>query len=1401
MKTVPAIFRFISKRWQILILLIVSYLPILFTKPGRVSADTKTYLFLNPGELLSEASSLWSSSVGAGTVTHQYIGYLWPMGPYFWLMDAIGLPDWFAQRLWWGSLIFLASYGAYRLARAVHIGPNFALLAALLYGLSPYSLHYLARLSGILLPWVGLPWLLLCLVRARQQPGWKWHARSALIIGTIGTVNATALFFIIVGIGTWLACDALAGFARWRNSLYSFLKIGVTSTMVSLWWIASLTMQSAYGLPILRYTETYDTVAKASLPQELLRGLGYWFFYGDEYGGRWVGSSAPYMYNRLVIVAGFFVAAVGLIALATTRMRYRIHLGALTLIGLAISVGASPLDATSFYGRLFEQIVNQESGFALRSTPRALPLVLIALALASASAVENLCARIRRVHFSSFPNSRLTSVALRSAIVVSVVGAIAINNFPWFTQRAMTQIITRDETLPTYWTDAAQAIDATRDEDGFARTYEFPASNFADYWWGGTVDPILPGIIKSEYLSKEMVPQGSEATTDLLSAFESKVVDGRADLSVLRSLAALLSANTVTWRADLAYDRHLTARPEYLAPSLATAPPGESLFRGPIISTSDRVAIVDESWYGNTTTENYPLLEVWKIPTPRPLLTQSGPQGFTTVVGSGEGVINALSSELLSSSDTFIYAGSFPYLPAGINQSRLERVIVTDTNRKAQRQWSSIAQQTGRTEQANESLNPRPPTDQRLNPFTDNYRAHLSTDHMSTSRLIGDIERVTASTYGHPSVLTPEARPENAIDGDPRTSWVIGVRSSAVNEWIQINYRRPVQTSTLEFDLSNRQPGGRQIFRGRVDFTDSNGNIVSNVPVEFDQRDKITVRFPEITFHSLRFTIEDESLAKAIDYSTAPGIGIGEISISGVSSQEFIAVPQASLSLLKKAQNSSFVLARQFVDPSIPHRSDAETHIQRIIALPSQQTFSVSGRGQLSGRATEAVLSRFTQLALASSSSRVFGSANSVASLAVDGDTNTAWITPFDTTTGSQISLSLSPSSVSRELRLHVRNDQFHSLPRVITVADARNTEYSFELIDDDGKYFAELPAEFVFPLTSLRIDDIDQKTFRNYFTRAPRILPVAIMEIEIGAPNPVRQINVSSECRDDLLFVNDTAVPLRIISPNNPLDTTQFFKLESCGDVSFVEGENFIRTAKGLDIGFDVNQLILQSPDNSFAPEAYSPLALQSRDATKITANISTSTPQIVSFGQSINRGWKATLRTQDSTIDLGQPFVVQGYANGWLVPESGVLTLEWTPQRVVSMSLLVSLFSALVVVGLAWRRPRIRADLENEETLTSQNSTSLSFPIALVICGVVLMVAGIWATIIALMLSRVARRWSALAIGILVFVVAGVIVVQQTRYGYPSTLDWPLRFADLAPLAWIAVAIASINALLHRK
>ena len=59
---------------------------------------------------------------------------------------------------------------------------------------------------------------------------------------------------------------------------------------VSLWWAWSLAIESGYGLNILGYTEKVSAVAKTSLASEVLRGLGYWFFYGSDIAGPWAAT-------------------------------------------------------------------------------------------------------------------------------------------------------------------------------------------------------------------------------------------------------------------------------------------------------------------------------------------------------------------------------------------------------------------------------------------------------------------------------------------------------------------------------------------------------------------------------------------------------------------------------------------------------------------------------------------------------------------------------------------------------------------------------------------------------------------------------------------------------------------------------------------------------------------------------------------------------------------------------------------------------------------------------------------------------------------------------------------------------------------------------------------------------
>ncbi|HWD72852.1 MAG TPA: alpha-(1-_3)-arabinofuranosyltransferase family protein, partial [Actinomycetota bacterium] len=207
----------------------VAYIPLLASKPGMVEADTKQYLYLNPGKLLAGASTLWDPNVGMGTVTHQNIGYLFPMGPFFWVFNAIGVPVWVAQRLWIGSLLFAAGMGMLFLVRtlaaagtgppagatagdgtwrsAVAIGTNWrtpaVTVAALAFMLSPYVLQYEARISALLMPWAALPWLVAFVARALRVGGWRYPALFALVTAITGAVNATSIVYVLIAPLLW----------------------------------------------------------------------------------------------------------------------------------------------------------------------------------------------------------------------------------------------------------------------------------------------------------------------------------------------------------------------------------------------------------------------------------------------------------------------------------------------------------------------------------------------------------------------------------------------------------------------------------------------------------------------------------------------------------------------------------------------------------------------------------------------------------------------------------------------------------------------------------------------------------------------------------------------------------------------------------------------------------------------------------------------------------------------------------------------------------------------------------------------------------------------------------------------------------------------------------------------
>ncbi|MBA2625035.1 MAG: DUF3367 domain-containing protein, partial [Acidimicrobiia bacterium] len=523
--------RAIGPRIEVAGLALLAYVPFLLSSRGRVSADTKAYLYLDPGRLLERAVSMWDPHIGAGTVPHQQIGYLFPMGPFFWVIEQLGVPDWVAQRLWLGSISFAALLGARWLLRLLGAGRLGALAGALVYGLTPYQLAFTASLSVLLLPWAGLPWLVGLTLRALRRGGWRDPALLALVVLATGGVNASALVLAVLGPALLVVIELARQPVRRRVILLAAARIGLLSLGVSLWWIVGLRLQGAHGLPVLELTESLAIVADASSPDEVLRGLGNWLLDGEDAVGPVIEQAGGYREGGWVGAASYAIPVAALAAAAFLRWRHRAYAVMLVVVGAVVAVGSWPYEDRTPWGSAWKAFTGTSFGLALRNSPRVIPVLTLGLAALLAAAV------------SAQPSRR------RQVVGAVLVGGLAFATLgPAWRTGFLASRLDRPEEVPAYWQEAIAAMDAGGDE---TRVLELPGANFAAYRWGNAVDPITPGLTDRPYLAREVLPYGTPASVNLLDALDGRIQQGVFEPASLAPVARLFGVGTVALRSDV----------------------------------------------------------------------------------------------------------------------------------------------------------------------------------------------------------------------------------------------------------------------------------------------------------------------------------------------------------------------------------------------------------------------------------------------------------------------------------------------------------------------------------------------------------------------------------------------------------------------------------------------------------------------------------------------------------------------------------------------------------------------------------------------------------------------------------------------------------------------------------
>ncbi len=1370
------------------ILAMLAYVPALTAAPGKMPADTKLYLYLNPARLTSDAPYSWDSRQFAGWVPHQTLSYLWPSGPWYSVCSALGVPDWIAQRLWLGTLLFVAGLGARWAAKHLGIPATGALIAAILYQLSPYVLPYVSRTSAMLLPWAGLGWLIGLTIRAATRSTWRDVGLFGLVMLTVSAPNATAIMMIAPGPVLWLLNAAWGRVITWRRALGVAAKLGAISLGVSAWWIAMLSVQGRFGADVLGYSETLQAVSYTSSSGEVLRGMGYWLFYIRDPIGFATTASFRYMHSGRLIAVSFALLLVCLLGLVVTRWASRRYAALLVFAGVVLAVGVHPISNAS---PLMSPLANNSRSalaLAMRSSTRALPLSTLGLALGAGALVVAIGRTRWRMR----------------AIAPLLVGSLAILNLPaLFTGGFVDANLKRDEQPPAAWTQAANALDATPVEH---RVMQLPGNEFGAFRWGYTVDPPLPGLTKKPFISRDLLPLGTPGAMDTIYSLDDRFQEGTAELASVAPIARLFATDTIWLPGDMAFERFRSPRPEAIS-QLFSSPTSQL---GPVVTygaptvNTPTVPMIDEQSISDAAIGT-PIAPVALTPVVDPLPIIRIKQGTVAVAGSGDGLVDAAAVGLIDGTELIRYTADLPATTGGRDAlARADRVILTDSNRDRAHQWRGSQDATGFTEDGtpNGGVLRFDSADQRLPIF-----ANETTADMTIAEQRGQVH-AAASAYGEPFAYRPEDRAVMAVDGKLNTAWLVADHSDPIGEFLRLTVDHEVQSISLvqPQDLRNR-------WITHISIADASGSY----PVELGAASRapggqtIVLREPSSV---VTITIAGTDHAALHQGEGLDGVGFAEVIAAKSSTEEVVRVPSNVLPRVGNEQPLDIALTRLRTRPTNRFRSDPEPSLARSFVLGSGRTFTPSVAARIDQRADDSTLARLFGWSGTVSNRRLTGVPAMGGWAATDGNADTSWVSPFDHAIGSTLTVPLAAAQTTTSLTLRQPvSEQLATITEVEVRSDSSATTVPVPTPDADGVSTLVFPGVAGHVLTITVTATNDASTIDRRYGLPVR-LPVGVAELSgAGIVAASLPSTLDTGCVNDLLTVDGNALAVRLSGSTSDLFTDHDATVSLCDapTLQLSATEHILRSVAGLETGIDINRVVVRSA----APTAVERTQRLTSKATVVSTGRSSRSVHVdacpsgcwLVFGEGFNIGWTADA----DGASLGRQQPVDGGFNGWYLPPSTQgrdVQLTWQGQSTLNKGLLITALSLLACLGLIWfdrkRRdpiefaPPLLAHLWGPPTigpLRSIRSAGLTSIAAATILGG-LVIAPLWGVIcgtIALVCVGALRRphlLGVVAIGMVIYI--GWAMVYRVWRLHPfENAGWPLVFGDLHRLGMAVVVL----------
>ncbi len=1234
---------------------VVALVVLLANEHGQIFFDTKLGVDLDPAGFYARLWQLWNPNEWLGTLQDQYIGYAFPMGPFYLAGHLLGVPVWVTERLWLALLIAVGFAGLVRLARELEIGTERSrIVAGLAFALWPTVTIVIGSTSAGLLPGLLAPWAVLPLVRAaRGGPMVRACAQSGVAVLCMGGVNATSTLDALILPGLYILTQA-----RGRRLVRLAGCWAAAVALATSWWVVPLLLQARYSFNFLPYIEQSATTTGTMDASTFLRGAGNWTAY-LSLGQPWLSAGWVMVTTPVAIIAGAIAGGTGLLGMSRRDLPaggwLRLCLGLTALIALAGYPG--PL------GGLLHHTVDQlfDGGLApLRSVYKLEPAAAAVLALGIAHA---LVLRASRAAVISDPAHRVVWHVLAAPVIAFVLIGLA---FPYLSGQVLNP--GPFTSVPSYW---YQVSDFIRQHSPQAPVLVEPAAAHGTYLWGETVDEPLEPLASSPWVEQGLVPYGGAGSQLLLSSIDAAITSGERT----PGLATTLERSGIRYivvRNDLNPNTLGYVAPQTVHQALASSGFVRVAAFGPLITGKQTDPGAPQIQYA---LPSYPAVEVFAASsasgTPVPPPAVALPVSRTVLVDGGPDALLQLTGQHILRSAPAVIAGDKLV-------TRPALWAVTDTLPRADHTFGltdATPSYTYTAKENNQVADPlgaagQPP--RQLLPVP-------SAGHQTVAVLAGAAS-VTASSTGSWLAETPQVDPVNAFDGNPGTFWTEASPTTPVGQWIQITFSHPV---ALPSSISVRLLVSGQLrpVPDRLTVSTRAGTVTSAV-----SRTSAPQPLPVAAglTRTLRVTIAG---ARGV-VPGGPGAGFAGIGLPGVRVIRYSEPAQARAGQL--AGDLAFSFHRQVPSPGSLADLAAYPPMAEQFTTRAVSSFRLSASAMVvPGPRLDRLLALLTPKpdhTLEVTASSTYGSLPGFAPASLFN--GGSWIAG-------------APNPV---LRLGWQGKRTIRRMVVLPVPGFSAVPESIKIISPNGARFASVGldgiTEIVPPLTTDRMTiSFPQVQFTNSaesVSGQPVQLPVGLGELSIPALHGLRATQPVASTKFHVSCASGPRVDIdgqkfrtRVTGTVGDLTDFRPVRVSLCAPGSALElgaGQHRLLAARQGLFTITGLSLITGSAGRGGQARAVSVISWQS-DSRQV--RIGQGAASYLELHQNANPGWIASLGGRALT-----PVTLDGWQQGFVVPagSGGVITLTFAPVKFYHAWIILSAVGALALLVIASARRRRR-------------------------------------------------------------------------------------------------------------